>query len=121
MRHAESIQGSEYFTQGHQTKRLSPDTHLLAKPLFVISGCVSAVISVVKELDLFKISSVEHDWQVLKSVAAVGLMKRSKKNQRFDILKMPVNTGTVMHALASNNNMHTDDFILPVGPQSHES
>lgn len=53
----------------------SPDTHLLSKPPFVISGYVqhiSAVISVIKELDLFKISSIERDWHVLESVAAVG-------------------------------------------------
>lgn len=109
MRHAERIQGSEYFIQGHQRKRLSPDTRLLSKPPFVISGYVrrvSAVISVIKELDLFKISSMEHDWQVLGSVAAVGLMIQSKKNHRSDIFKMPVNTGTVTHALANNNNMH---------------
>lgn len=123
MRHGESIQGSEYFTQGHQRKRLSPDTRLLSKPPFVISGYVrrvSAVISVIKELDLLKISSMEHDWQVLESVAAVELMIRSKKNQSSDIFKMPVNTGTVTHALANNNNMHIDDVILPVWPQRQE-
>lgn len=82
---------------------------------------VSAVINVIKELDLLKISSIEYDWQLLESVAAVGLMMPSKKNHRCDIFKMPVNSGTVTHALANNNNMRTDDYILPVWPQRQES
>lgn len=68
---------------------------------------VSAVISVIKELDLLKISSMEHDWQVLGSGVAVGLMVPSKKNHSSDMFKMPVNTC----ALASNNHLHTVDFI----------
>lgn len=51
------------------------DARLLSEPPFVISGYarrVSAVISVIKELDLLGISSMEHDWHVLESVAAVG-------------------------------------------------
>lgn len=63
----------------------STQTRLLSKPPFVISGyvwCVSAVISVIRELDFLEINSMGHDWQVMESVAAVGLMIRSKKIHR---------------------------------------
>lgn len=66
----QSVQATEYFTPVHQRKKLDPDTRLLSKPPFVISGyvwCVSAVISVIRELDFLKINTMERDWQVLES------------------------------------------------------